>query len=324
MGLYNIQVTAIMVGSPSVTSAVQILTNDFINGSTVSIFDNNSSLIAIGSFNGSNWNIVSSTTLTGDIFPSNVNIDYTFSNGITETTLANLGSAQSAGPNTQVQITDYGRTIATSDGGRWRLARLVLAWGDKPPANLVPPGTGLRVTDLNNASFFSDGTNWRPDGKQTIYHKNGLVASPLATLSGVTAGLFAIPQILIPAGMITPNSKIEIQYLGKKTNANGSLGWNTQLGTAASASDSSISGVYSGATAGDVLIACAVRFGTDTTKALAMPNGNDFNNTNGSTQLYDRTTNINTAANMYVTIGVISANALDSFSLTSVRVSYEA
>ena len=77
------------------------------------------------------------------------------------------------------QVTDYGGTIAVSDGTRWRLERLTCNWTDKPGANAVPVGTDLRVLDYNNVIFWSDGTYWRPRGCRTYTIKTAYLLSPL-------------------------------------------------------------------------------------------------------------------------------------------------
>lgn len=247
-------------------------------------------------------------------------------NILVEKTLAQLMSIDPASvrAGTSFLITDYGVTIAESDGTKWRLGWLYSTWGSKPEASLVPPGTDLRATDLNNARFFSDGVNWRPVGKQTIYHKNGLVTSPLATMSGVTAGLFAIPQILIPAGMIIPNSKIEVQCAGRKIGANATSTFQVYLGTTGTTNDSPFVSLTTGSvTLMDSMINGAAKFGTNTEKCLIQNYVGEGTSFGAASAQADRSANINTASNMYVSIAVTSANALDSFTLTSIRVSYE-
>jgi hypothetical protein len=240
--------------------------------------------------------------------------------------LANLGSAQSAGVDARRLITDYGGTIAVSDGVRWRLERLYSTWVSKPAASLVPSGTDLRVTDLNNAIFVSDGTNWLPRGVQNIYHRNSIISEPMATLSGVAAGLFAIPWCKIPAGLLIPNSKLTVQAGVRKTTGIASSNCTIYLGSAKNTSDQILCGIVTGSGANmDLLMNSAAKVVSKT--AFLSQNWLGEGVTSGSTsnvQLDRVGGNFNADNNMYVSIGISSASASDTFLLTSLRVSIEA
>ena len=223
------------------------------------------------------------------------------------------------------QVTDYGGTLAVSDGVRWRLERLYSTWDSKPAASLVPPGTDLRVTDLNNAIFVSDGTNWLPRGVQNIYHKNSLLAAPLATLSGVTAGLFAIPECKIPAGLLIPNSKLTMQGGIRKTTGIAVSTGNIYLGSAKNPSDQSICGFVIGSGANtDLLMNSAAKVVSKTSFLSQNWLGEGSTSGSSSSVQVDKVGgNFNTDNNMYVSIGISSASASDTFILTSLRVSIE-
>lgn len=224
------------------------------------------------------------------------------------------------------QVTDYGGTIAISDGNRWRLERLTCNWTDKPAANAVPVGTDLQVLDYNNVIFWSDGTYWRPRGVQNLYHKNGLLTQPLATVTGITSATFSTPVLKIPAGMITPHSKLSTQVNGRKTTGTANAVFDIRLGTSNSVADSSIVGGYISSQANtDFDFASAAKFASFTNKFFTQgwigegstaANSSPFNN--------DRMANVNTAADMYLNFYISSANIADSFGLLSYRVTIEA
>jgi hypothetical protein len=223
-------------------------------------------------------------------------------------------------------VTDYGGTIAVSDGVRWRLERLYSTWDNKPAANLVPSGTDLRVIDLNNAIFVSDGTNWLPRGVQNIYHKNSLLAAPLATLSGVTAGLFAIPECKIPAGLLMPNSRLGIQATARKTTGIAAATASIYIGSAKNSSDPIICGVYMSSGVGmDLAINSAAKVVSKTAFLTQTWLGEgSTSGSNSSVQVDKVGGNFNADNNMYVSIGISGASASDTFLLTSLRVSIEA
>lgn len=223
------------------------------------------------------------------------------------------------------QVTDYGGTIAVSDGVRWRLERLYTTWVNKPEASLVPAGTDLRVTDLNNAIFISDGTNWLPRGVQNLYHKNSLLAAPLTTLSGVTAGLFAIPECKIPAGLLIPNSKLVIQVTARKTTGIAVATASVYLGSAKNSSDQIICGVSMGSGAStDLAINSAAKVSSKTAFLTQTWFGEGSTTGSSSSLQADRGGGTFNADNdMYVSIGISSASESDTFILTSLRVSIE-
>lgn len=199
-----------------------------------------------------------------------------------------------------------------------------VTWGSKPDATKYA-GRTILFTDLNYCLFYSDGTNWRPCGPQDIFHRNGSVASPLVTLTGVTSGIFALPAMKIPAGLLLANSKLSIQVSGRKTGANATSVWRVSLGTTNSSSDGAItSSTSSITTLTDVIISSAAKIGPDTTKMTSQYYvGEGTTLSTGQSVQYDSSLNINTQADMYLNFGIQSASASDSFSVYNIRITYE-
>lgn len=224
------------------------------------------------------------------------------------------------------QVTDYGGTIAVSDGTRWRLERLTCNWTDKPAANAVPVGTDLRVLDYNNVIFWSDGTYWRPRGAQNLYHKNGLLTQPLATVTGFTSATFSTPVLKIPAGMITPQSKLSTQVNARKTTGTAIAAFDITLGTSNSVADSSIARIAMASSVNtDFDLASAAKFGSFTdnffTQGWIGEGSTTVNSLGGNS---DRVANVNTNADMYLNFYISDADIADSFNLLSYRVTIEA
>lgn len=202
-------------------------------------------------------------------------------------------------------------------------------WAGKPTASSVPVGTVIMISDLSYQRFVSDGTYWRPmQGKVMLYSKWGTLASPIASLSGVTAGVFIIsggaPKV--PAGLIIPNSKLYLQADVRKVGANSTAIFNCWLGTAGTTADSAVVATsLSSATNMDGLVTAAARFGTSKT-TLNTRNwlGDGTTSASSASVVLDKTTNINTDADMFVTLSINAASASDAFSLIGCMLFMEA
>ena len=98
-------------------------------------------------------------------------------------------------PGTPVRITDFGGTIAITDGVRWRLERLYLAWGGLPSALLVPVGTEASITDCGGAIAVAGVAGWvfRP----VEIFNSGAVVQNSTIGSEVTAYSATIPAGLM-------------------------------------------------------------------------------------------------------------------------------
>ena len=201
-------------------------------------------------------------------------------------------------------------------------------WNSRPSPTSVPAGTEFIATDYNNQTWICDGTYWRPaQGRAVIKDLFGLIAAggQIAQLSGITAGLFAIPGgCTIPVGMLIPHSRLYIQADGIKSGANGTANFIVYLGTTSSASDSAV--VNQGVSIGNntnALTTTAARFGTATDRYNSRTwQGEGISNASQNS-MSDRIGNVNTNADMYVNVGVASANAADIFNLTALQVVLE-
>lgn len=154
-----------------------------------------------------------------------------------------------------------------------------------------------------------------------IIARNGTVASPLVTQTGNTGAAFTLPvtPTILP-GMLGPQSRLRIQVIGQRTGATATANFDVYLGTARTTSDSRVIRVaYAATTLQIIQIDTAVQFGTSTTAAMSTGK-QSINSAGTDNQFGDLSTNLNTAATMYVTIATNSANAADSFSIISYKV----
>ncbi len=191
----------------------------------------------------------------------------------------------------------------------------VPTWPDLPAAaSVVPPRVYTVLAD--GSQWRTDGTRWRPAaGRGRGVQRCGSVAAPLVTLTGVTAGSFALPIVPeFPAGMIAPHSRVYVEAMVRRLSAAGTALVQARLGTTGSPSDSTIYSLSTGAIAGtDIRISSMAIFGSSAT-SFSSPNSISENGS-GASLFADRSANVDTSSAMSVTIGVASANAGDSFSL---------
>lgn len=201
----------------------------------------------------------------------------------------------------------------------------VATWADLPAANSVP--VGRTYTVLNTGwRVYSNGTNWRPaNGRLLIAQRCGSVASPIATLTGVTAGMFTLPITpTIPAGMLGPHSRLYTEALVRRTTATATAIATSSLGTTGGTSDPNIFRVSMPASAtSEVRISSFAAVDGSSATAYCAANAIPENAASAA-QLADRNTNINTAAAMVASFGVTSANAADVFALVYYSVWMEA
>ena len=202
-------------------------------------------------------------------------------------------------------------------------------WEARPAASSVMAGAELQVTDYGNRKWISDGVNWLPaQGVVILYDLFGLNdgTGHIAQISGATSGTFAIPGGLkIPAGMIRSGAKISVQAEITKVGGNGAASATITLGTLNAASDSNVSGQpISTGTGMQALMTCAARFGASTTKFNTRDYvGEGVSQASVANVMKDRTSNINTAADMWVNVNISAANAGDVFNLIGIQVKLE-
>lgn len=249
---------------------------------------------------------------------------------LTPVGLASLPSASGLRTGTVYEISDYGGNVAVAVNGQWRFEfPFLTTWAGRPAVGLVPAGTELQVTDYGNRKWISDGVNWSPaQGVVVLYDLFGLNdgAGHIAQISGATSGAFAIPGGLkIQAGIISNGTKISTQVEITKVGGNGTATATVTLGTLNSASDSSIVGQNMNiATGMQALISCSARFGSSATKFNTRDYvGEGITQASIANVMKDRTSNINTDADMWINININSANAGDVFNLIGVQVKLE-
>ena len=244
--------------------------------------------------------------------------------------LAGLPSAIGLVTGTSFEITDYGGNIATVVNGVWRFEYpFRTTWSGRPAVGLVPVGTELQVTDYGNQKFINDGSYWKPaQGKVLIYSKWASLTSPIAVLSGMTSGVFSLPggSPKIPAGMIPPNSKLSLQLDARKIGGNATAIFYAYLGTAGSIADSVVLATsVSIGTNMDICITAAARFGLSKTSFNSRTwLGDGTTSASSANVIMDRTTLVNTDADMLVTFGVGAASAADAFNIIGCSLMLEA
>lgn len=244
-------------------------------------------------------------------------------------TLAGLPNPAGLRTGASFAVTDYGGNIATVVAGAWRFEYpFRTTWAGRPAVGLVPAGTELQVTDYANQKWINDGASWRPaQGRALVKNIFGTIATPLAVITGVTAGAFSLPggNIRIPAGMIAPNSRVIVSHTARRTTSAATANLVCYLGTAGNQADTGIVSQNLAATANLDIVACSgARFGTSKTTMVCSNYLSEYTTTTGAGVATDRTFNVNTDADMFVSFGVISANIADSFGLVSYSVSLEA
>lgn len=191
-----------------------------------------------------------------------------------------------------------------------------IPWASRGSA--AQAGATFRANDVGTGAgtvFIADGTYWRPvNGRVCLVQRSGLIASPLATVASAAA-LFSGIIATIPAGLIAPNSRVWVSAQTKRTGANTAGQFDCQIGTGGAGADSLLGRVQSSATDGHVaVLEAAAQFGSSTTSFIPRGSATPQGSTGGGTVI-DRSTNINTASAMTVTIGMTSASALDSYAL---------
>lgn len=158
-------------------------------------------------------------------------------------------------------------------------------------------------------------------GRIPIVSVSGSIASPIATLTGTTGAAFTLPAaIKIPAGSIVKNSRVCVSMHIKRSGANATGLCEVLLGTSNTTSDSLLGRTTINATDGHVgwVFACGL-FGTSNTSFISTGTSAPQSSSAGAATL-DRSTNINTAADMYINLGMSSTNALDTFNLLAYTV----
>ena len=240
-------------------------------------------------------------------------------------TLATLDAATYQNEGVQRIITDI-NAIATSLFGTWSVVLKARTWAQlvATATTGLPVGASCNVSSLGYQEFVWDGTNWRPaQGFATIAQVNGSVATPVATLSAVTAGQFT-PTITVPAKLIKSNSKLVVRATVRKIGANATAVLNVKLGTAGTTADGTVfSDTIANVTNQDVHGAIAATFGTGTTSFTSTNKAGIAGYAQAAAVTADVSTNVNTQVDMKVSFSIASASASDSFALIGYHVYIE-
>lgn len=204
----------------------------------------------------------------------------------------------------------------------WQAAFLGdFAWASRPSASAVAVGSKIKITDYGYSEWYTDGTYWRPvNGQIVLAERSGSVASPIGTVTGVTAGQFTLsPTMLIPAGMLAYGSAqiiVDAQYYRRGATATATA--SARFGTANTVSDSAMAGITM--TAVDTqslrLQWCGYVTSAD---SITVQTSTPVNTASVAGALVDRSTNINGAAAQYASLHIGSANVADSFDLIGYR-----
>jgi len=159
---------------------------------------------------------------------------------------------------------------------------------------------------------------------ELFYENYAASDNGIAIPTGVTAATLFAPAATptIPAGLLRASSKIEINaQIARYSGVNANCTCIMYLGTAGSAADSDVSAVVIALTGSTHAIGMnpIINFITTTTLITTYDQsiGRDVSTTAFTK---DKNTNINTAADMYVKVGMSAKNTNDAFKLTSLSV----
>lgn len=206
---------------------------------------------------------------------------------------------------------------------------LSYTWNTRPNAFTSAAGTIINILDVGGqaGSFWkATSAGWVPfNGTVKLASKQGSVASPVASITGSTGALFTVNggagSVVVPATMLIPGrSLLRVAVLFHRRGANANAIVRIYLGTTGTAADAT---AFSLNFAGnlqqartDLEIGAATSSSLTSTFWLA-PGASAPN------AFSTMTTNINTDAAMTLSIGIASANALDSFDLIGYSVVLE-
>ena len=235
--------------------------------------------------------------------------------------LAALPSAAGLATGTSFEITNYGGNIAVACNGQWRFEfPFRTTWAGRPPVSAVPVGTELQVTDYANQKWINDGTYWRPAQGRVII---GNSVTP-SVVTGATDMMFTLATATkkVPAGMVTPGSRMVCSAEFIKSGVGGAFTPYIRFGTTGTYTDTSIYGVgypntnnLLGRMSSHILVGYDESFICATSAVVSPGNG---------TQYQQTPVNFNINADMFMSVHIRGANAADSFTLMSTSIILEA
>lgn len=198
-------------------------------------------------------------------------------------------------------------------------------WATKPAIADWPAFKPIVITDISKIAgsnaptlWWHDGQYWLPvQGEFILAADVGSIATPLATLSAITAAAFSIPggTPQIPAGLlIAGRSVVEMDARAQKTGTTATASFVGWIGTVDPNHNNGMCNVNINASG----TPSARMFGRgffDTATAYTVDNAvAPHAAANG---MSDKSTNINVAALMYAGFSITSGNVADSYALTA-------
>lgn len=217
---------------------------------------------------------------------------------------------------TTCYVSDY-KARFIWDGTSWSaMSSLVTTWAIvKTLAASFKVGTEVVLTDYGNQRFFTDGTKWRPVGGRALLSSiNGRVASPVATLTGVTSGVFGV-STKIPAGMLKAGSRVIV-----RCHASQSLAFTATVGmyfgVNGSTADTLVSSSSLAATAGQGVRGEYEFYVSSIPTIMTTPQWLAYGAV-GTGGLADRTVADTSSLDLFITVGISGGNATNTYSLVS-------
>lgn len=245
----------------------------------------------------------------------------------TATTATTATNATNAGHATTATNADHATTadtatLALSIDGEIQ----TYTWNTRPVFAATTVGTIINVSDVGGAggSFWrATAAGWVPlNNSVLLAQKWATIAAPVATLTGVTDGLFTVTggfgSLTIPAAMlVVGHTSLHIRAYLHRRGATGTAIARVYIGTAGTSADSQAFFLNFNGDLQDLRTDIDIGVtgaSTLTTTSWLTPGSAAAN------VFRDRTDNINVNSTMIVSFGVASANAADSFDLVGYSV----
>lgn len=150
----------------------------------------------------------------------------------------------------------------------------------------------------------------------------GTKNAPLASLTGVTSGELLLPApIKVPANFMEAGATLRVRALLDRTGATATANLACRFGTANAVGDSFVANIATAATDGlGLRLDGELRMQTATQAIMA---AGTVLNTTAASGFTEVTTNINFAADQFVSFHMSAGNAADTFSVLAVTVDVE-
>jgi hypothetical protein len=163
---------------------------------------------------------------------------------------------------------------------------------------------------------------WYPiGGRARLVNRGGSVATPLATLTGVTAGLFALDPMVLPAGFLAVGAQVRAHGLFRRSGATGTGTVRARLGTGGNTSDAIL--VSQSMAATDALTYRMYTEGRVINANTLLSAGSNAVNGTTAGGVLDVTGQVDIEQPMSFTLGIASANAADTFAVLAIAIDVE-